>query len=387
MTEPTSDQTIALCLSGGGFRAALFHLGALRRLHELGILERTTTISSVSGGSIVAGFLADRITARGTGATFADWERDVAAPFRRVCLHNMRTWPLLWSVLPPNWFRSGVAVATLERMYARHLTRRTLDQLPPRPHFVFCATDMTFGVNWTFERHRMGDWQAGYTRSVADVPIARAVAASSCFPPVFAPQVVPDAATLLKGGAVAHHPDRAALLAGLRLTDGGVYDNLGLEPAWKRHEVVLVSDGGSPFDTTGATPWWLRINRYVALIGKQSAAIRKRWLLSSYGTDSREGAYWGIGTATQPGDPGYAPAVRSSITRVRTDLDAFRASEAAILENHGYLVADSTVRKHAAMLLPPDMPPLTVPHPRWFVDATAQLALARSHEVRLVGRF
>jgi NTE family protein len=42
---------IALCLSGGGFRASLFHLGALRRLHDLGILQRVSAISSVSGGA------------------------------------------------------------------------------------------------------------------------------------------------------------------------------------------------------------------------------------------------------------------------------------------------------------------------------------------------
>jgi NTE family protein len=49
---------IALCVSGGGFRATLFHLGAARRLYELGLLQRLDTISSVSGGSIFAGVLA-----------------------------------------------------------------------------------------------------------------------------------------------------------------------------------------------------------------------------------------------------------------------------------------------------------------------------------------
>src|SRR5689334_14065819 len=48
----------ALCVSGGGFRAALFHLGALRRLNETGLLSKLTTISSVSGGSVVSGLLA-----------------------------------------------------------------------------------------------------------------------------------------------------------------------------------------------------------------------------------------------------------------------------------------------------------------------------------------
>ena len=49
---------IGLCLSGGGFRAALFHLGALRRLQELDVLRRVRWISAVSGGSIIAGHLA-----------------------------------------------------------------------------------------------------------------------------------------------------------------------------------------------------------------------------------------------------------------------------------------------------------------------------------------
>src|SRR6187455_3276423 len=47
---------IALCLSGGGYRAMLFHLGALWRLNEWGYLPSLTRISSVSGGSITAGF-------------------------------------------------------------------------------------------------------------------------------------------------------------------------------------------------------------------------------------------------------------------------------------------------------------------------------------------
>lgn len=48
---------IGLCLSGGGYRAMLFHLGALWRLNEAGILRYTARISSVSGGSITAGVL------------------------------------------------------------------------------------------------------------------------------------------------------------------------------------------------------------------------------------------------------------------------------------------------------------------------------------------
>src|SRR6266576_3918755 len=48
---------IALALSGGGYRAMLFHTGALIRLNELGLLRQLKRVSSVSGGSISAGYL------------------------------------------------------------------------------------------------------------------------------------------------------------------------------------------------------------------------------------------------------------------------------------------------------------------------------------------
>src|ERR1700760_4915069 len=48
---------VALSLSGGGYRAMVFHAGALYRLNEVGLLGKLTRISSVSGGSITAGVL------------------------------------------------------------------------------------------------------------------------------------------------------------------------------------------------------------------------------------------------------------------------------------------------------------------------------------------
>src|SRR6266566_1547974 len=50
----TVEDGIALCLSGGGYRAMIFHLGSLIRLNEIGLLQRLNRVSSVSGGSITA---------------------------------------------------------------------------------------------------------------------------------------------------------------------------------------------------------------------------------------------------------------------------------------------------------------------------------------------
>ena len=48
---------IGLALSGGGFRATLFHLGMVRFLREANILPEVTHITSVSGGSVLAAHL------------------------------------------------------------------------------------------------------------------------------------------------------------------------------------------------------------------------------------------------------------------------------------------------------------------------------------------
>src|SRR5215467_6566845 len=58
--ERTPAQGTALCLSGGGYRAMVFHLGALWRLNELGMLRGLARVSSVSGGSITAALLGSR---------------------------------------------------------------------------------------------------------------------------------------------------------------------------------------------------------------------------------------------------------------------------------------------------------------------------------------
>ena len=44
---------IGLALSGGGSRAIAFHLGCMRALHDRGLLDRVSVVSTVSGGSVI----------------------------------------------------------------------------------------------------------------------------------------------------------------------------------------------------------------------------------------------------------------------------------------------------------------------------------------------
>jgi NTE family protein len=381
---------IGLCLSGGGFRATLFHLGALRRLNELGLIGQLRTVTSVSGGSIAAAHLATVLARRPEppSGPIPDWETLVARPLRAYTAHDRRTGPIATRLLPWNWFRTSAGVEALARGYARHLTRLALRDLPVRPNFVFCATDMAYGVNWTFERGRMGDWQVGYTSPRVGWPLARAVAASSCFPPIFNPLPIHVDPHELVGGAKAVDHTYLQILQDLRLTDGGDYDNLGLEPVWKDHAAVLVCDGGAPFVPSGDRGLLWRVQRYSEILASQAHALRLRWLISNFLAGQMSGAYWGVKSATTRFDPGatggYSKALATEVlATMRTDLDAFSPAEAAVLENHGYLLADVALRCHTPSLLPTESPPAAVPHPKWMDEARVREALRNSSKRKL----
>lgn len=393
--ERSKRQGIGLCLSGGGYRATLFHMGALRRLNELGVLARSDlrTVSSVSGGSIASAALAAalaRLGPRSVPIPVEAWNRELRDPLREFTRHDIRTGAVARRALPWNWFRSSTGVEALAGTYEKYLTDLKLTALPRTPGFVVCATDMAYGVNWVFERERMGDYQAGYKRPpAADYPLARAVAASSCFPPVFNPLPAGVQPTELSGGSAPAGEERDACIRGLRLTDGGDYDNMGLEPVWKTHAFVLVSDAGGLFTNEGDKGLLWRISRYQGIQERQALALRKRWLISSFTTRALEGTYWGTGSAAESYgySGGYSKTLATQvIANIRTDLDTFSDAEAAVLENHGYLLADAALRKHVPSLVPAPAPTLRIPHPEWMDEDKVRTALVNSGRRKVLGR-
>jgi len=379
------ENSVGLSLSGGGFRATLFHLGAIRRLNEFGVLPRLTTISSVSGGSILNGFLASRLRdplANGV----ADFQSSVADPIRQFCFLDIRRWLALEAVIPGTHNSSGLA-----KQYDEHLTKgKLLKDIPEAPVQVFCSTDLAYGVNWIFKKQECGDWQAGFQKTPADWLVATAVAASSCFPPVFKPlQLNLDPAKMV-GGNVPPGPQRDKAMREITFSDGGVYDNLGLEPIWKDHEIVLSSDGGALFPVGGDTGFVWEISRFISIPENQALALRKRWLISNFDSGRLKGTYWGIGSSRSSYglDGGYSDELaRNFIAAIRTDLDSFSGAEASILENHGYWLADAAIQKHVPKLFPKEIVPLKVPYPEWAgPEDKIKEALKDSGKRTLLGR-
>ena len=183
-------------------------------------------------------------------------------------------------------------------------------------------------------------------------------------------------------------PDVAAQHVDFRLTDGGDYDNMGLEPVWKSHAVVLVSDAGGLFTEESDKGLLWRIPRYQSIQERQARALRKRWLIASFNQGTLDGTYWSVASAPsqyeeeggkEEGEkekvgtfPGYSKDLaRTVIAEIRTDLDGFSDAEAAVLENHGYLLAAAAIRRHVPALLSEPIPPASVPHPDWFPPASS----------------
>ncbi|MGE5230469.1 MAG: patatin-like phospholipase family protein, partial [Deltaproteobacteria bacterium] len=383
VAEARREPGIALCLSGGGFRAALFHLGALRRLEELGILRRVSAISSVSGGSIFSAFLATRLARSGRPLAegIPDWQHEVADPFRAFCGRDLRTVPVLCN-LAWNWLWPAPLLRQLERRYRTRLAPLALRDLPPAPRFILCATDLTFGVNWEFERDGAGDYQAGRLGRAAGWPLARAVAASASFPPLFGPMSIRERPDAYRGGD--YPADAGAKLRrDIQLTDGGVYDNMGLEPVWKHWTHVLISDCGAPFDFRLDTTPLRRLLRYTAVVTNQTRALRLRLFFGDTNAGRYQGAYWSLtsgAVASADADyAGYSQALADDVlSKIRTDLDSFSEAEACVLENHGYFAAERSIRKHGPDLPAPAAPPARAPYPAWTDEAKVRRELRDS---------
>jgi len=340
---------VALCLSGGGYRAMLFHVGALWRLNELGFLPKLDRVSSVSGGSITAVTLGrhwDRLQLDGAGVAQA-FTAEVVAPLRQLASTTIDRSSVIAGILQP---RRTVAEKVAEA-YRKHLFGNdTLQQLPDRPRFVINATNVQTGSLWRFSKPYMADYRVGMFPS-PQVELAVAVGASSAFPPVLSPvRLTIDANGYAQDGR--GELCRAPYSTNPVLTDGGVYDNLGLETAWKRYETILVSDGGGQMQPEGDVhaDWPRHALRVNALIDNQVRSLRKRQTIDAFKDGTRTGTYWGI--RTNVADYGLAGALAcpyeqtQALAATKTRLESMPDPLQERLINWGYAVCDAAMRRH-----------------------------------------
>jgi NTE family protein len=246
---------IGLALSGGGSRAVAFHLGCMRALHDRGILDRVSVLSAVSGGSVIAALYAY------SEEPFPEFEARVLRLLRRglvwgivrQTLLSAEAFRILATVassglaalagaglvltvrllslarvnIPSLSALATRAAAPLPRFasrataFERHLRQifgeRTVDQVGRSDlEVIINATELRTGTAFRFGSRESGCWRLG--RLTYSPRVSKAVAASAAFPallPSFDEYILFE-----KNGTTSRHRSI--------ITDGGVYDNLGI---------------------------------------------------------------------------------------------------------------------------------------------------------------
>ncbi len=345
-----AEKNIYLCLSGGGFRATFFHLGVIRSLRKNNLLTAIKTVCAVSGGSIAAAHLVNR------WADFiGDDEQFEAACSSLVELGKrdvrgriMRRW-----FLSLRWIGYG-RVKSLAKEYRRFFGRKSIADIyrtapvgltAPIPDVHFLATSFTSGRPCSFSSDAFStlDKDDGFNDVSADlIELDLAVAASSAFPPMFPPVWLTNDELGQTLGAD----------EGIYLTDGGVYDNLGIDYCTEfikasadENAAIVLSNAGGAFDVrTRGFSWILPRTTRTTEIMMWRAATKTIQMLKTL--EKIPSAHISI-DATSEKSP-LPVTVQHFIRQVRTDLDNFSTEEIAIISAHGEAIADTQLSKTAS---------------------------------------
>lgn len=344
--NPAAGGGTALCLSGGGYRAVGFHAGVLWRLNELGLMQGLGRISAVSGGAVLAGCLAMAWPAfkfeQNVAGNFvaSNFREALILPVRRLLSVDIGTPATLVGLLPG---RTGYGeLARYLQAYAYGGRLMGAPAGPAGPEMVLCATDLRHGTPWTFDRRQMGNLDMGYF-DTATVTWAAAVAASAGFVPLFSPARLDLLAHRRISDGAAGQRYRTALLA-----DGGVYDDLALDPVSDGFGTVLISDASEelPVRARPAANWVCQLSRVREIAMSQVRLRRLAQARAWFARSAPAGAVFGL-TAKWPDGadkpPGLDLEAAGRLARLPTAFVRMDARTQRVLINWGYAICAATL--------------------------------------------
>jgi NTE family protein len=264
---------LGLALSGGGYRATAFHLGTLKKLQELNLLDQVDVLSTISGGSITGAYYAlnakdfpafeaslnkklqtknviTRLLVSRTGILLILIGLILLGSFYLLFTALPWTFAVLWIVVLLVIFKFQFIILPIskriEEIYDRfYYKKATLGDLPARPVLVIGSTNLQTARPFSFSKSWMADSTYTYMKppiifKPERFPVARAVMASSCVPFAFTPVKIDRAFFADSSDAQRVHP---------ALVDGGVYDNQGVHKIMQQGKyacaTVIVSDAGA----------------------------------------------------------------------------------------------------------------------------------------------
>ncbi|OIR08841.1 patatin-like phospholipase [mine drainage metagenome] len=347
MKTKLNSRQIAIVLSGGGVRAMMFHLGVLRYLANAQALESVNRISTVSGGSLLVGLILKECDYRWPNSD--EFLAKVYPALRKKLCAKSLQWGAARQLLRPwNWryllSRSNLLAKALRDEWG---VTAKLSSLAGTPEWSINGTTAETGRRFRFKHNSLGDYMLGYAIP-GDFPLANAMAVSAAFPGGFGPLSLDMEDFEWSKRPEWNSPPESAQATKigyrrLHLYDGGVYDNLGMEPFFDAGraipkpgvEFILVSDAGAPltpgFSHFSLNPW--RLKRVADIMSDQARALRVRTFMNYLNQDATRGAYVYIGipaaklcaNGTQPAD------FPTTLRRVTTE-------EFDRIANHGFAV-------------------------------------------------
>lgn len=369
---------LGLALSGGGFRATVYHLGVLARLAREGRLEDAAYLSTVSGGSLCVGLVYALNGFRWPSSQA--YLENIVPRARQHLLHDDLTGGLLRRLLRRPWSILGSKADDLSALMSQHWgVSITLRDLPAHPRWMINATCYETGKNWRFERFRMGDYVFGYSNDT-NVPLSDALAASAGFPGLIGPLVLdatrhswfryrqstrgePEAGADEQDAEGKTEPVTPAFER-VHLWDGGVYDNHGLEAVhdfqsgWRQGvDFLIVSDGSGKPTTEKYRLGGVFLRIITGVMMDQIRSLRARAIMERIRNHGDQGVILTIGNscaevvqaagrqadlvALCQGCLSAADATRAALfpTTIRRLTDA----EFELLFRHGHEVADYTL--------------------------------------------
>ena len=247
---------IGLALSGGGYRAAAYHIGTLRALHNMGILDKVDVISSVSGGSIIAAYYALH------KEDFDHFEQEMISKLNIGVLHLVylnlvailtAVALLTWCLKLPGLIASLVILFVFwYQLFPTHwwlrlqfdwlfFHKKTLSDLPESPKVTINTTDYPTVSQFVFSHSQIYGYYYGSDAFYhSQFPISLAVTTSTCVPFAFRPVRIPSK----------YQTSKMKMKRQPMLLDGGLYDNQGTHVLTDKSsnyqcDYIIVSDAGN----------------------------------------------------------------------------------------------------------------------------------------------
>jgi NTE family protein len=357
-------QSIALALSGGGMRAMVFHLGVLQFLAERQLLEKIDRISTVSGGSLVVGLIFQEN--RLHWPTSSQYLTHVLPTLKEKLIKDSLPWGALRQLRSPGYWRFLVTRANLLAATLKHEwgIEASLEHLPPKPEWSINGTTAETGKRFRFKHDNFGDYSIGYVRN-GKFPLASAIAVSAAFPGAFGPLLIDaDKMVWLKrewGAPEETEMPQKSKFAKLHLYDGGVYDNLGLEPFFdsgrqkaKADDVFIISsDAGAPLKTGFSANWFnlLRLMRIVDIMSDQTRALRVRAFVEYITRESSGGLFISLNDS---GDRHKNESLAKFSMTYATNLNRPSGDHFDLLMRYGYERAQNAFKQHQASAPKPE---------------------------------